>query len=233
MLRVQGAMREAYTIESEQKKETSEMDLKPLRYNPSLKCDPELEAMRPERLSKHTPIQTSDWKRYLIKTPSSYEGSFAEADIQQFRPDPTPSVMADPWYVSQLPSYGGDNITAIKMRNRRFQQSCAMEGANLGMRPQPMMMMGGPEDAMAVASMAYTDLQRQVNMLQTTPSAPIPPPRLNFEEDSLTVDMLPAPRKVIKAETKEVVAAPLPASSRGVGLGDQIAIRSYVLGKTL
>ena len=27
--------------------------------------------------------------------------------------------------------------------------------------------------------------------------------------------------------------APIPASSRGVGLGDQIAIRSYVLGKTL
>ena len=47
------------------------------------------------------------------------------------------------------------------------------------------------------------------------------------------MDMLPAPRKVIKAETKEVIADPLPASSRGVGLGDQIAIRSYVLGKTL
>jgi len=57
--------------------------------------------------------------------------------------------------------------------------------------------------------------------------------RLNFEEDSLTVDMLPAPRKVVRAETKETVAAPLPVSSRGVGLGDQIAIRSYVLGKTL
>jgi len=47
------------------------------------------------------------------------------------------------------------------------------------------------------------------------------------------VDMLPAPRKVVRTETKETVAAPLPASSRGVGLGDQIAIRSYVLGKTL
>lgn len=231
-MRVQGAMRDAYTIESDQKKETSDLDLKPLRYNPGLKCDPELEAMRPERLSKHTPIQSSDWKRYLIKTPSSYEGSFAEADIQQFRPDPTPSVMADPWYVSQLPSYGGDNIAAIKMRNRRFQQSCAMEGASLGVRPQPMAMMG-PEDAMAVASLAYTDLQRQVNMLQTIPSAPIPPPRLNFEEDSLTVDMLPAPRRVVRAETKEAVPAPLPVSARGVGLGDQIAIRSYVLGKTL
>jgi len=233
-LRVQGAMREAYTIESDQKKETNESDLKPLRYNPGLKCDPELEAMRPERLSKHTPIQCQDWKRYLIKTPSSFEGSFAEADLQQFRPDPVPSVMADPWYVAQLPSqtcYGGDNITAIKMRNRRFQQSCAMEGASLGMRPQPMM--AGPEDAMAVASMAYTDLQRQVNMLQTVPSAPMPPPRLNFEEDSLTVDMLPAPRKVVRTETKETVATPLPSSSRGVGLGDQIAIRSYVLGKTL
>ena len=34
--------------------ESGEQELKPLRYNPGLKCDPELEAMRPERLNKHT-----------------------------------------------------------------------------------------------------------------------------------------------------------------------------------
>ena len=32
--------------------ENSDQELKPLRYNPALKCDPQLEAMRPERLSK-------------------------------------------------------------------------------------------------------------------------------------------------------------------------------------
>lgn len=51
----------------------------------------------------------------------------------------------------------------------------------------------------------------------------------------LTVDMLPAPRRLAPKQPA-VEAAPAPAlaaASRGVGLGDQIAIRSYVLGKTL
>jgi len=227
-------MRDAYTIESDQKKETSESELRPLRYNPSLKCDPALEAMRPERLSKHTPLPSSDWKRYLIKTPASFEGSFAEADLQKFRPSPSsPGVMEDPWYSSQLPSSSGvDTIAAIKMRNRRFQQSCAMEGASLGVRAQPMVQSPqAAEDMMMAASLAYTDLQRQVNMLQTLPIAPVPPPRLNVEEDSLTVSMLPAPRKIVRAEAGE--AAPAPAPARGVHMGEQISIRSYVLGKTL
>merc|ERR1711863_214299 len=83
MLRAHGTMRDT-------NKEISEQDLKPLRYNPGLKCDPELEAMRPERQSKHTAMPTGDWKKYLIKTQPSYEGSFADADIQKFRPNPTP-----------------------------------------------------------------------------------------------------------------------------------------------
>ena len=33
------------------------------------------------------------------------------------------------------------------------------------------------KDMMMAASLAYTDLQRQVNMLQTLPIAPVPPPR--------------------------------------------------------
>merc|ERR1739838_494268 len=134
-------MRDTYYADSEQKKDASEQELKPLRYNPGLKFDPELEALRPERLSKHTPMPSGDWKRYLIKTQPSYEGSFAEADIQKFRPNPTPSALEDPWYVSRLPSGGNvgsytsafpcDQLSQIKMRNRRFQQSCAMEGAQV------------------------------------------------------------------------------------------------------
>ena len=36
------------------------MPLKPLRYNPGLKCDPALEAMRPERNPKHKSISAGD-----------------------------------------------------------------------------------------------------------------------------------------------------------------------------
>jgi len=58
--------------------------------------------------------------------------------------------------------------------------------------------------------------------------------RLNMDEDLLTVDMLPAPRKVIP-KTEEVKLEPvqIPSKNDGVAMGDQIAIRSYVLGKSL
>merc|ERR1712226_1248600 len=52
MLRAHNTMRDTH-LGDHKNKETSEQDLKPLRYNPGLKCDPELEAMRPERQSKH------------------------------------------------------------------------------------------------------------------------------------------------------------------------------------
>ena len=84
--------------------------------------------------------------------------------------------MTIPRYVSQLPG-SCDSLQQIKMRNRRFQQSCAMEtGHAVPQRPQlqPQMVM---EDVMAMSSLAYSDLQRQVQLLQTLPSAPIPAPR--------------------------------------------------------
>ena len=59
--------------------------------------------------------------------------------------------------------------------------------------------------------------------------------RMTVDDAMLTVDMLPAPRRLAPKQPA-VEAAPAPAlaaASRGVGLGDQIAIRSYVLGKTL
>jgi len=59
--------------------------------------------------------------------------------------------------------------------------------------------------------------------------------RMTVDDSMLTVDMLPAPRRLAPKQPA-VEAAPAPAlaaASRGVGLGDQIAIRSYVLGKTL
>ena len=165
--------------------ETSEQDLKPLRYNPGLKCDPELEAMRPERQSKHTPMPSGDWKKYLIKTPPSYEGSFADADIQKFRPNPTPSLMEDPWFVSQLPDhamsmaptpyssyvapYPCDQLHQIKMRNRRFQQSCAMEGmapmrGPMGPPPPPMMMQ--PQMTEEMMMMGGGGMQDELSLIE-------------------------------------------------------------------
>merc|ERR1719278_120053 len=38
----------------------SEQPMRPLRYTPGLKCDPALEAMRPERSMKHQALQGGD-----------------------------------------------------------------------------------------------------------------------------------------------------------------------------
>jgi len=124
--------------------------VRPLRYTPGLKCDAALEAMRPERDMKHPALQGGEqWRRKLIQAPATYEGSFADADMQKFRPNPNPNPMEDAWFVSRLPEQGDmmpmqhnmyqdmgpygsaypqDELSKIKMRNRRFQQSCAMEG---------------------------------------------------------------------------------------------------------
>jgi len=263
----------------------SEQPMRPLRYTPGLKCDPALEAMRPERSMKHQALQGGDqWKKKLIQHPQTYEGSFADADMQQFRPYPNPNPMDDPWVQSRLPDQpmGGmqmqmqdayaanDELTRIKMRNRRFQQSVAADQGLYGppmppaqlrgqpwmqqgpMQGPPPMEMGGMCDELAMidqdlnmtrratrpfvpqADPAYNDLQRQVQLLETLPAAPIRPTRVNIDE-LLSTDSLPAPAKRGDAPKKEEAApAPAPApKQRQVGIADQIAIRSYVLGKGL
>ncbi len=35
--------------------------------------------------------------------PNTYEGSFVDADMQQFRPSPNVPMDADPWYTSRVP----------------------------------------------------------------------------------------------------------------------------------
>ena len=55
-----------------------------------------------------------------------------------------------------------------------------------------------------------------------------------IDEEFLSIDMLPTPRKIIPKPVAETVEVPqVVSSSRQVAIGDQIAIRSYVLGKTL
>jgi len=267
---------------------------RPLRYTPGLKCDAALEALRPERDMKHQALQGGEWKRKLIQHPQVYDGSFADADMQKFRPYPAPSNMEDPWFVSRLPdqqyyeagppmqmgpmpgmemapyttAYPQDELSRIKMRNRRFMQSCAMEGMQAQCSPMPApvwrgpilqppamqpqmteeMMMSNLTDELSsieqdlnmtrratrpfvpTADPAFNDLQRQVNLLETTPYQPIRPAKFNAD-DILSTDDLPAPRRTLKKE-KEAPAPSRPVRS-DVGIADQIAIRSYVLGKNI
>ncbi|TRY71545.1 hypothetical protein TCAL_01096 [Tigriopus californicus] len=126
-------------------------NMRPLRYTAGLVCDPELERLRPERNNKHPPLQSGDqWKKKLIQHPQTYEGSFADADMQQFRPAPEQAPQQDPWMTSRLPEgqsfpanerlaipqglsnlnvnpydqvYPQDELSRIKERNRRFAHS--------------------------------------------------------------------------------------------------------------
>jgi len=147
---------------------------RPLRYTPGLKCDAHLESLRPERAGNHRAIQGGeDWKRKLVQAPNHFDGSFVDADLQKFRPEPNPSPAEDPWYASRLPDqtmqaydrlqgpqatygfpemplsgpygsmYPQDELSRIKMRNRRFMSSCAQEMYMPGMAPGMPMMQGG------------------------------------------------------------------------------------------
>merc|ERR1719333_1845050 len=182
-------------------------------------------------------------------------------------PQPMPPMMAMSPYEAPYPS---DLLSQIKMRNRRFQQSCAMEGMQQGpppmmrgpmmapppqmmmmMQPQPqmtedMMMMGGMQDELSMIEqdlnmtrratrpfvpsedVGYFELQKQVHELETMPNTAIRPARFNADE-FLSIEELPAPKKVQPKEPEP--ERPKPAVSRQVGIADQIAIRSYVLGK--
>jgi len=150
---------------------------RPLRYTPGLKCDAHLESLRPERSGLHRAIQGGeDWKRKLVQPPNHFEGSFVDADMQQFRPEPVANPVDDPWYASRCPEqtmvaydrlsapaatynypelplsgpygamYPQDELSRIKMRNRRFMNACAQEmGGGCMMTPMgPMMMMQQP-----------------------------------------------------------------------------------------
>lgn len=152
------------------------------------------------------------WKKKLIQHPQTYEGSFADADMQKFRPTPNPNPMEDPWYTSRLPdptmcpvdrlsmpiNYGGvpygpeagpyntwypqDELSMIKMRNRRYQNAVMGQMMSLngnlpgGYYPYPQqgMMMGGPGMPMNVP---------------IGPAPPPPPQMFDYEQaaDELAV----------------------------------------------
>jgi len=178
--------------------------VRPLRYTtPGLKCDAHLESLRPSRDPKNAPIQGGDqWKKKLIPAPNTFEGSFADADMNNFRPAPAPTPAEDPWFATRLPDpymtgvdrlampfhigqapygdpsagaynqmYPQDELSMIKMRNRRFQHAVAMDQMSLQagggmMMPHPAMMGGGMMPMMAPLA----------------PMAP-PPPTYGFEHE--------------------------------------------------
>ena len=147
------------------------------------------------------------WKKKLIQHPQTYDGSFADADMQKFRPNPNPNPMEDPWYTSRLPdptmapvdrlampiNYGGvpygpdagpyntwypqDELSMIKMRNRRYQNAVMGEMMSLngglpgGYYPQQGMMMRG------------------MPMQMPCPAPPPPPQMFDYEQaaDELAV----------------------------------------------
>ncbi len=143
---------------------------KPLRYTPGLVCDAHLESLRPERNSKHAAFsgpEHEQWRKKLIQSPKTFDESFADADMQNFRPEPAPpSGQDEPWFASRVPDgpqfpanerlmggvmdpygqpvYPQDELSRIKLRNRRFQQQgCGAQA--MGMPPPPQMYYGyGP-----------------------------------------------------------------------------------------
>ena len=121
------------------------LPLKPLRYNPGLKCDPALEAMRPERNPRHQTLGAGDRRQPAPQA----------MDQMPMVEAPPMEPMMQPQYAPMMPMmapmmpyaepYPTDLLSQIKMRNRRFQQSCAMEGmapmrGPMGPPPPPMMM---------------------------------------------------------------------------------------------
>merc|ERR1712223_154740 len=246
------------------------LPLKPLRYNPGLKCDPALEAMRPERNPKHKSISAGDKRIPQAQVPAMEPmPAMVEPMVMAPAPQGPPMMVPGPYMASMNPyeaPYPSDLLSQIKMRNRRFQQSCAMEGMagapmmrgpvmapppQMMMQPQmteEMMMMGGMTDELAMIEQDLNmtrratrpfipvndpsnfELQKQVQALETLPNTPTKPLRFNADE-FLNVDQLPAPKKIVSKP--EEVEAPKPAPRREVGIADQIAIRSYVLAKSV
>jgi len=234
---------------------------RPLRYTPGLKCDAHLESLRPERAGNHRAIQGGeDWKRKLVQPPNHFDGSFVDADLQRFRPEPNPSPAEDPWYASRLPDqtmhafdrlqapqatygypemplsgpygsmYPQDELSRIKMRNRRFMSSCAQEMCMPGMAPgmmqpvmmnpgmvpmmqqPPMMMMGPPTLDHELAGDELSILDQELNMTRRANRPFVPSGHDNYfalQRQVQDMEQPPEPKKPLH-EVTSVEQLPLP-----------------------
>jgi len=263
---------------------------RPLRYTPGLKCDAHLESLRPERAGNHRAIQGGeDWKRKLVQAPNHFEGSFVEADMQRFRPEPIPNPNEDPWYASRMPDqtmmafdrlqapaatynypelplsgpygtmYPQDELSRIKMRNRRFMNACAqdMYMGQMGMGPmmappqqqQPMMMWGPPTLDYELAGDELSIIDQELNMTRRANRPFVPTSHQGYfplqrqiqdmeqpadprpSQEVTSVEQLPLPKRTVKQTTAETAA--VKSNRPQVNIADQIAIRSFVLGQGL
>merc|ERR1719145_413861 len=120
----------------------------------------------------------------------------------------------------------GPPMPPAQLRGQPWMQQGPMQA------PPPMMEMGGMVDELAMidqdlnmtrgatrpfvpqADPAFNDLQRQVQLLETLPAAPIRPTRVNIDE-LLSTDSLPAPAKRGDAPKKEEAAPAQRRQSRG------------------
>jgi len=265
--------------------------VRPLRYTSGLTCDVHLENLRPERDPRHPPMQGGDnWKRKLIQPPNTYEGSFNDVDMQLFRPMPVPNPCEDPWYATRLPEqtlaafdrlampasayndltmgpyyqmHPQDELSRIKMRNRRFVNACAQENslANVHMFEGAPFARGGFSVAPSatldyeMANDELSAIDRDLNHTRRTtrPFIPIHSPnyfRLQREvqdmeqpmetprriiEQPTSIDQLPLPKRLGRAPATEaaMAATGITASRPEVKMADKIAMRSLVLSKTL
>jgi hypothetical protein len=226
--------------------------VRPLRYTPGLSCDAHLENLRPERDPKHPPMQGGDnWKRKLIQAPQTYDGSFNDADMQMFRPVPVQNPCEDPWYATRLPEqsmaafdrlampaacyndlsmgpyyqmHPQDELSRIKMRNRRYVNACAQENSLMNvpmfgggpfMRGMPMNAPMGPSSTldyeMAQDELAMLDQELNMTRRSTRPFIPVNSPNY-FQLQRQVQDMeqpIETPRRVLEPPTS-VEQLPLP-----------------------
>jgi len=236
--------------------------VRPLRYTPGLKCDAHLESLRPSRDPRNPPIQGGDqWKKKLIPAPNTFDGSFADADMQKFRPVPGANPNEDPWYATRLPDpmmssvdrlsmpfnygaapYGGpevgpynqmypqDELSMIKMRNRRYQHAVTMDmmslnAANAGAQPMmaPMMVMGPAPAPYAAPTYGFehelarnelASIEQDLNMTRRTTRPFVPTNAQNYWSLQRQVQQMEdepiAPPKPTNAELTSIEQLPLP-----------------------
>merc|ERR1719225_1966579 len=267
---------------------------RPLRYTPGLRCDAHLESLRPERSGLHRAIQGGeDWKRKLVQPPNHFEGSFVDADMQQFRPEPVANPVDDPWYASRCPEqtmvaydrlsapaatynypelplsgpygamYPQDELSRIKMRNRRFMNACAQEMGGGMMTPmgpmmmmqqqpqQPPPMMWGPptlDHELAGDELSILDQELNVTRRANRPFIPMQhPDYFSLQRQVQDMEQPPETQRKPVQEVTSVEQLPLPkrtvrttaesaavpSNRPQVNIADQIAIRSFVLGQNL
>merc|ERR1712018_314290 len=192
---------------------------RPLRYTPGLRCDAHLESLRPERSGMHRAIQGGeDWKRKLVQPPNHFEGSFVDADMQQFRPEPIPNPEADPWYASRCPEQtmvAYDRLCA-PAATYGFPELplSGPYGAMYPQQPPPMMPMWGPptlDHELAGDELSILDQELNVTRRANRPFIPMQhPDYFSLQRQVQDMEQPPETQRKPVQEVTSVEQLPLP-----------------------